>query len=239
MNLNIKPRYISSLLKESLNIENFEYSYLIPILAQTAEYSGDTEVVAICDLMSAQLKEYLNITSLFLFSTYKKEELNQKVSYSLNSINNKEKKNNINNRDNFNIYNIKTLNNEIKLENNLFVYENSKNRKLHSVIKKFDKVDNHVLSHVKSLNKQFFKNNIYTSFGPKINRKNLHIGNEKNDILLLKYLHYRKFLKANNFYPLLSEISLKQGMVFFTKILFEMTNSEKKTSKLLINLIDR
>lgn len=239
MNLDIKPQYISSLLKESVNIENFEYSYFIPILAQTAEYWGDTEVVAICDLMSKQLKEYLNNTSLVLFSTYKKEQLNQQVYYSLNCFNNKHKKNNIKNRDNLNIYDIKTLNNEINLENNLFCCENSKNIKLHFLIKKFNQIDNNLLSHIKSLNKELLKQNIYTSFVPKIHRKDLKFGNENNYIVLLKYLHYRKFLKGNNLYPVLSEISLKQGMVNFTQILFEMANSEKKNSKLLMNLIDR
>lgn len=238
MNLDIKPQYFCSLIKESLNIENFEYSYFIPILAQTAEYWGDTEVVSTCNIMSRQLKQYLSHTAFVLFSTYKKEQLSEKSNYYLTKLNNYKE---INSKeiDNLNIYDLANRYNIVKLENTLFFHENSKNIQLNSLLNKLHGIDNNLFRTFPTLKKEFYKKKESKIFSQIIDKENSRFLHKNHSIFLLKNLHYRKFLKANRWYPALSKISYKEGMTNLSQNFFEMAKSEEKISNLLIRLIER
>ena len=77
MSLDLRYFHLRNVIRECLNIESFEYCYLIPVLAQTAEYWGDAQVASTCNLLARQAQEYFNHAAhVHLYISQKDEHLN-------------------------------------------------------------------------------------------------------------------------------------------------------------------
>jgi hypothetical protein len=62
---------VQNLIKKSLNSENFEYCYIIPLISQLAESWGDVKMAYFCKIMSKQAKQDIsNIHDLLSPSFY-------------------------------------------------------------------------------------------------------------------------------------------------------------------------
>ena len=245
MSLDVKPKYFPSFLKESLNIENFEYSYIIPILSQTAEYWGDAEMVFTCNVLSQQVKEYLNHTGFVLFYMYKKEQeirknrcLSEHYTKNFNKIN-KNKEMNLGNLDNLSFYDFSNINYKIQLDNRLAICEETKKINLNSVIEKVREIDNNLSITLPTIKKLLARKKQLQNVSQHTDRVNFTFLDENHYILLLKNLRNRKFWKATKWYPILSEIASREGMISLSQNFLQIAKSEENTSKLLVKLIER
>ena len=245
MSLDVKPKYFPSFLKESLNIENFEYSYIIPILSQTAEYWGDAEMVFTCNVLSQQVKEYLNHTGFLLFYMYKKEQEIRKNGYlsehypNYFNILNKKKEMDLVNLENLSFYDFSNINHKIQLDNILAICEKTKKINLNSVIEKLHEVDNNLWITLPTIKKLLAQKKQLQNFSQNTNKVNFTFLDENHYILLLKNLRNRKFWKATKWYPVLSEIASKKGMINLSQNFLQIAKSEQNTSRLLVKLIER
>ena len=245
MSLDVKPKYFPSFLKESLNIENFEYSYIIPILSQTAEYWGDAEMVFTCNVLSQQVKEYLNHTGFVLFYMYKREQeirkngyLSENYTKNFNRIN-KNKEINLVNLDTLSFYDFSNINHTIQLDNRLVISEKGKKINLNSVIERVREIDNNLWITLPTIKKVLAQKKQLQNLSQNTNRVHFTFLNENHYILLLKNLRNRKFWKATKWYPILSEIASREGMISLSQNFLQIAKSEQKTSRLLVKLIER
>jgi hypothetical protein len=245
MNLDVKPKDFRSFLKESLNIENFEYSYMIPILSQTAEYWGDAEMVFTCNVLSQQVKEYLNHTGFVLFYMYKTEQeirmngyLSENYTKNFNRIH-KNKEMDLVNLDKLSFYDFSNINHKIQLENRLAICEKTKKIHLNSVIEKVREIDNNLWITLPTIKKLLARKKQLHHLSQNTNRVNFTFLDENHYVLLLKNLRNRKFWKATKWYPILSEIASREGMISLSQNFLQIAKSEQNTSKLLVKLIER
>ena len=245
MSLDVKPKYFPSFLKESLNIENFEYSYIIPILSQTAEYWGDAEMVFTCNVLSQQVKEYLNHTGFVLFYMYKTEQeitqngyLSEKHTKNFNRIN-KHKEMDLVSLDNLSFYDFSKINHQMQLDNRLTINEKTKKINLNSVIEKLREIDNNLWITLPIIKQLLAHKKQFQNLSQNSNRVHFTFLDENHYILLLKNLRNRKLWKATKWYPTLSEIASREGMISLSQNFLQIAKSEQKTSRLLVKLMEK
>jgi hypothetical protein len=245
MSLDTRPLYLNSFLKQSLNIEYFEYSYFIPILAQTAEYWGDAEVVSICNIMSRQVKEYFHHTAFVFFYMYTKDQKMKENLYftkiDQNDLNRMKKSEDFYARELqiLSSYHSFKITDEIQLENVSSLCANTKAINLNTLQTLLDEMENTLLSNLPVLQKYLNNINKNEDISLNVYKSDLKCLSENYYSVLLKNLRYRKFFKATTWYPVLSQIASAQGLVNLSQNFLQMAQSEKTTSLLLNQVIQK
>jgi hypothetical protein len=247
MNVTLRP-VLRSLIIESLKIENLEYSYLIPILAEMGEYWGDTQLISICNVLSRQGKQYFNqIANIHLYLSKNKSYLKDKYGFNHN-ISNLHKNINVETNSQHSEY-VKFQNAILELNNSLDVkFDFAHKTSCLLDICQIEKINFQPTSTDKNHNKledqtKFFyilnqKKNLY-NISAKLLIQNVNCINYDNCLQLLKTFQYFKLWKATSWYPLLTKMTYDQQMVDFAEFFLQLSKLEKKNCQILMQLISK
>lgn len=246
MSLDLKYFHLRNVIRECLNIESFEYCYLIPVLAQTADYYGDPQVASTCNLMARQVQEYFNHAAhVHLYMSKNNEHLN----------------------DDYGIYSkYHQILNPIKVENDSKKYESyvsindtsghiydSKNpyktsNKPYSFLQRYenqvvletlDQIDEYIFSVFGQINREVDSNKKIDNFRISNSLSYGKILDHSDCFRLLKILRSRKTWKYNKWYPLVSKLASNQKMLHISRSFMQISKSEASASNLLTKLINR
>jgi hypothetical protein len=227
MNLHQRSLYLQSIITESLNIESFEYCYLIPILAQTAEFWGDVRLTSTCNIMSRQVKQYFNHTAyVHVYIADKYHDLEKKLLFheiSLNIDKNMKIETNITN--------------QLTLGETSFFpfdrYQTKKNR----LLKSLNQIDKKTLEIFKRIEENLDREQMLHEVSQQLFPTNIRSIQNDNSYVLLKSLRYRKLWKAHRWYPLLAKIAYNEKMIDVSDIFVQMSRSEKEVSSFLMHIM--
>lgn len=243
MSLHLSPLFIHNLITESLNIESIEYSYFIPILAQKAEYAGDTKLVSMCNIMSQQVKQYFNYAShvhLYMSITdeYLKETMFLKGTHTtceqIVNIDIRHKHYYYDKSEDSRVATINDVAQKIKLVRTSSTFLNSYEFETKILLKSLRKIDQNILAILKNIDKTLDSKDHTNNISTKFFAQNRNIEENSNYFLLLKNLQYRKLWKGKKWYPLLAKITYDGNMLNISKNILEISKIEKKMSKFLI-----
>lgn len=261
MNLHLKSLDLNSIIKECLHIESVEYCYVIPILAETAEYSGDSRLTYLCNMMSRHGKEYFNHAAhvhlyiskepKFIFqesSTRAEPHLLTHMGKYYQDIRFKTKHTDYQfiqkKKANFDILKgLTSISLDIcetqkksclryltKIDNDIF--EILENIQEISYTKSFSPAGPHFLTHKGACAKN-------STTLPVAAQPQKTFASDNSCFLLLKSLRSRKLWKANIWYPLLANIAYNQKMVNISNNFMQISKMEKKTSRMLMQMIQQ
>jgi hypothetical protein len=248
MNLHQRSLYLQSIITESLNIESFEYCYLIPILAQTAEFWGDVRLTSTCNIMSRQVKQYFNHTAyVHVYIADKYHDLEKKLLFHEISLN-IDKNMKIETRStckDLDYY--KSKNPNLQIQNNIpnqltlgetsFFpfdrYQTKKNR----LLKSLNQIDKKTLEIFKRIEENLDREQMLHEVSQQLFPTNIRSIQNDNSYVLLKSLRYRKLWKAHRWYPLLAKIAYNEKMIDVSDIFVQMSRSEKEVSSFLMHIM--
>jgi hypothetical protein len=246
MTLDLRYFHLRNVIRECLNIESFEYCYLIPVLAQTAEYWGDAQVASTCNLMTRQVQEYFNHAAhVHLYISKKNEHRNDDcgISDPYHQFVNSRKVQNHSKKYDFYLSKIEQfdhiydIHKPYKISNTTYSFLTTYEKK--DLLQPLDQIDQHIFSVLAQLNQesaQIQKIDNATIMNSATSRKIL----DHNDcFLLLKILRSRKIWKYNKWYPVVSKLASKHKMVHISRSFMQISKSEKSVSHLLTKLINR
>jgi hypothetical protein len=241
MNLRLRPVYFYNLIRECLNIESVEYCYFIPLIAETAEYWGDTKLIFTCNIMSRQVKQYFNYAAhIYLYMSKNNKDLKENSFFKDNYLSFHKNMNTMSQYKDLQCYKSENPNLElircealkkVHFQDSFFqnTYETEK-KSLGNDSNEIDKKNCEILESItRNVDQKECINNISKTLLLNT-RSSVH---NKNCFRLLKTLQYRKLWKANNWYPLLSKIAYDQQMLHVSHNFMQMSRSEKKISQLL------
>lgn len=247
MNLRLRPVYFDSLITECLNIESIEYCYFIPLLAETAEYWGDANLISTCNIMSRQVKQYFNYAAhIHLYMSKKNKELKKNYFFKESYFHIHKNMNMRTKHQDFQY--CKSEHASLELPKNIVKtmhfqdsaiksYINQEGKSLGSFARQIDKNNCEMLENIRvNLDK---KNNLKISEKAKLLLYNTNSVHYNDCLRLLKTLQYHKLWKANSWYPLLTKIAYDHKMVHVSDDFLQMSKSEKKMSKSLSKLIQK
>jgi hypothetical protein len=246
MSLDLRYFHLRNVITECLNIESFEYCYLIPVLAQTAEYWGDAQVASTCNLMARQVQEYFNHAAhVHLYISKNNEYLNDDYSIYgqyhqfLNPI---KVENDSNKYDSYVSTNdtfgyIYDSNKPYKTSNTPYSFLNTYEKQV--VLQPLGQIDKYIFSLFGQINREVEQKK--KTDNARINNS-LSCGKilDHNDcLLLLKILRSRKTWKYNKWYPLVSKLTSNHKMLHISRSFMQISKSEESVSNLLTKLINR
>lgn len=231
---------LENAIRKSLNLERFEQSYLIPLIAQLSDFLGDTKGGFICNFLSQQITYSLdNLTQIYTYfygNTMNYDLINQT---SIRGFYIKKPKIPILNED----WSSRNKNNFLseettKKENTLllFSYFQQENEQ-EELFKTVSAIDEVLIKFVEKIEKRFSKletNDPYYRMISETSRLNT------NDYLnLLKLLQYRKSWKAKIWYKSISKLTYNYKSLNLSKSFIKISQSEEYMSMLLLDLLHK
>jgi hypothetical protein len=245
MNLELRRVYLYSLIKESLKIESLEYCYFIPILAQTAEYWGDANLVHTCNMMSRQVQQYFTKTAHIHFCISKQNKhFTEKFFFTCDFANIKKSitlEQSLANLQcceatlsNFDLsYSIgQTANLQKTIPFSVDIYE-FEEKHLSTISEQLEEKNWELLEQISDVLDQ---KKILDNISERLLINHLSDLNQNNYDPLLKNLACWKNWKAHTWYPLLATIAHQTKMVTFANFFSQLSKSEKKISKVISEL---
>nr|YP_009033700.1 hypothetical protein [Roya anglica]AHZ11083.1 hypothetical protein [Roya anglica] len=244
--MSLKLSYVSlnNVIIKCLFLETFEYSYIIPSLAYTAEYLGDPKIASICKSMSRQVKKNLYYAFRVHFYLSGHRIIDDLLGESEISLLNKiEIVNNIHDLKTYETFLSKNLNilkdikNTVKyIDQNYISIKNIYNIEEENLFKPLKKIDKKLIEIFIKMGVEQSKLNLTSKSGCSFSN---HLFLDNNNLVnLFRNLRDRHNWKAKKFYPLVAKIAYNKQYFQLSRRCLQIMKDEELLNILLTQKIE-